>query len=167
MEPNYQKGVLYVYADGACDNKKGRNQMGIGVSIVYENHELLDYSSYEGLGTNNEAEYLALRVALVESQAIAAILKNDKFEVKSIIIMSDSQLIVNQYNGDWSCNMQSLIPFLNRCRAIRPSFPTKVMWIPREQNKRADFLSKRDLIRLGYREDKKLKKNGTQDKRHS
>lgn len=149
-------GSLKVYCDGACHNKQKdtdtHNQMGIGVSVQYDGEEVATLSKYIGDGTNNIAEYNALIEGLKLSREIRFLLMEEQFEVDEVVIHSDSQIIVNQYNGDWECREEVLKKLLNIALLIKLDFPIKVIWIPRKENSRADELSKKRLIDLGYRD---------------
>lgn len=57
--------------------------------------------------TNNHAEWLALREALLWL--------NERNVRQPIVIYSDSRLIVNQFNGCWACNFEHLLRLRDEC----------------------------------------------------
>jgi ribonuclease HI len=87
--------------------------------------------------TNNEAEYYALLKAL----ALAAERWTDKTTGKvldgvgGILIRSDSQLVVNQVNGEWRVEDSKLIELSEEARdSIKKLGPVRLEWVPREEN---------------------------------
>lgn len=85
--------------------------------------------------SGNVAEYMALR-------SLLAWLAENRF-VFNLDIHSDSQLVVNQMTGAWNCYDDALVSLRDACRALASRFPSVTYtWIPREQNREADVLSK-------------------------
>ena len=85
------------------------------------------------MGTNNEAEYLAL-IELLNSAI--------EYGVKKIRIYGDSNLVVSQVNGNWKAN-KKMILFKNRVEQLLKNFNEwSITYIPREQNKVADSLTR-------------------------
>lgn len=66
-----------------------------------------------GNGTNNQAEYAALVVALTWC------VKNN---VMNIVVMSDSLLMVNQVLGTYECLNEGLKPLLKRVKRLQKQF---------------------------------------------
>jgi ribonuclease HI len=85
--------------------------------------------------TNNLAEYTALLRALerVRDLEIASDLE----------VRGDSQLVINQATGEWSCNALNLRPLLARVHELTRGLRVAWHWVPREQNSEADALSRR------------------------
>lgn len=137
------------WVDGACDNNSPGRVMGIGVKIDVDGTNVLNLSDQVGQGTNNIAEYEALLRCL-------EVLPNYLSEqVKaSITIHSDSQLIVNQFNGVWACADPTLARYLEICKsyAAKIPIPFLLVWIPREENTGADVLSKEPLVEIRAQE---------------
>ena len=71
--------------------------------------------------TNNEAEYLAVIVALT------------KFP-EATEVCSDSQLVVRQLNGEYKVNKPELLYLWRRIQALLNNRKAKFIWIPREEN---------------------------------
>lgn len=94
--------------------------------------------------SNNIAEYHALLNALERA-------KREGWT--GCRIKSDSQLVVNQVNGDWRCNTPHLFELCSRAARLAAELKAQITWIPREQNERADHLSNvaYNKARLGVR----------------
>jgi len=75
--------------------------------------------------TNNEAEYRAVRYALCNIPRWA-----------NAEILSDSQLVVNQFNRQWAINDPKLRKCVKGCWEIVEMHRLRVTlkWVPREQN---------------------------------
>lgn len=86
------------------------------------------------VGTSNQSEYLAVIAAL---QALLA--RN----IKTALILSDSQLIVNQINGDYTTKNQTLRELRDICRSLIDLTSSEIRWIPREDNHAGHILEKR------------------------
>lgn len=114
---------MKVFIDGCCEPNPGK--MGIGI-----HNELFSISENAGEGTNNQAEYIALEKALLKLQELG---------IRDAEIYTDSQLVVNQMNGNWELKSATSLQFVPRLRKILNR--NRLVWIPREQNKEADFLS--------------------------
>jgi ribonuclease HI len=69
---------------------------------------------------------------------------------ESILIHGDSQLVINQMWGSWNMNKGAYIETAMKCRELLRQFSsTRGKWVQREQNERADELSKRALLAVG------------------
>jgi ribonuclease HI len=66
-------------------------------------------------------------------------------EKRAATICSDSQLVVNQFNGRYSVNDPDLQKLLQRVRQIieERDLDVELKWIPREQNRADSLLEKR------------------------
>lgn len=87
-----------------------------------------------GPGTNNEAEYSALLLALYHAAAAGA---------TELRVRSDSQLVVNQVNGKWAVREPHLREYaeeVRRCIRLLPVF--SIEWVRREENEDADRLTR-------------------------
>lgn len=83
--------------------------------------------------TNNRAEYLALYRLLLDIEF------NSKIDVRS-----DSQLVVNQFKGEWKTNNSELRRIGNLCHQIAKlkNLDIAISWVPRELNTFGKFLDK-------------------------
>jgi ribonuclease HI len=130
------------YVDGLCEPV---NPMGIASYgfIIYSAKRKVA----EGRGvvrakytSNNVAEYTA---------CISALEKAKELGFKRILVCSDSQLLVNQLNGNYSVRAEHLIPLYQKAQKLIESFEeAKFTWIPRSENREADLLS-----RIAYEEE--------------
>lgn len=85
---------LTIHTDGSCYHKDGR--MGLGIAW-FEDDELnpchtKGINKHQKVGTNNEAEYLAVINALLD-------LKREGHDAEEVLIVSDSELVINQINN--------------------------------------------------------------------
>lgn len=133
---------IEIYFDGACNNEKDSvSAMGIGVVAYKDGEEVHAYDELiDFKGTSNVAEwygcFCAFKIAFKLSEMYPGV---------EIYIYSDSQVIVNQYNGKFQINKDSFKGYYEKCwdltREMGRSFKT-LSWIPRTLNQRADELSK-------------------------
>jgi ribonuclease HI len=132
--------LITVYCDGSI---RGGNPGGYGYSgwIALDSEGNKLYEGSECLGSNaqmsnNVAEYKAVFLAL--QYLVKA------HQMNKLLVHSDSQLVINQLTGVWNCSESHLQILRNEVLLLSKKFPGVVFsWVPREQNKRADFLSKR------------------------
>lgn len=131
--------TLLSYIDGSCQGNPGAS--GYGVVVKDENGNTLEMlGNYIGKATNNIAEYQAL---------IACLQLTEKYAMDTLIIYSDSQLVVNQIKGLYKVKKEHLKELFDTVQNMisSVSYTVKIFHIPREQNKEADSLAKR-AIRL-------------------
>lgn len=119
---------IRVFTDGACQPNPGHK--GLGVVVEWQGKKPYILSKYAGEGTNNEAEYEALLEAL-------QIIRDE--HIKDSIIHSDSNLMVNQVNGNWACRDAKLKPLQfkaqKRIEWLKENgFKVELIYIPRELN---------------------------------
>ena len=126
-----------LYVDGAADLHT--KTAGIGGVFYRNGDELFSFSEYIGSATNNEAEYKALIKGLEESHNLNLI---------SIDILSDSELIVKQINGDYKVKNERMQKMNNKAINLLSKFNSwSITHIPREKNSVADKLSKDGMRR--------------------
>lgn len=137
-----------IHFDGACRNMPGIvSPMGLGIA-VFENKEYCEITSraigveeYNGEGTSNIAEWLAL----IEALKIAKSYREEDRNCK-ISIFGDSKLIVNQFNLLWRINEEKFLPLFKEARRLNVQARIgEIYWIKREYNTKADELSKLGL----------------------
>lgn len=122
--------------DGACLPSNPGN-MGIGCWLTDpDGGEVWHCSEFLGYGTNNIAEWTAL-VRLLQSAV-----ERKAFPLK---ITGDSQLIINQYNGEFAIRNPSFVSLAKRAWSLTKGRKVDILWVPRKQNKRADQLSESAL----------------------
>ena len=127
---------ITVFTDGGSRGNPGIS--GAGVFIVDEaGQEIYREYKYLGLKTNNEAEYLALNLAL-------AYLKNKLQKPVHITFKLDSKLVVEQMNKKWQIKEARLLALAEenwRILSLIPDASYEFVHVLREQNKTADFLA--------------------------
>ncbi len=123
---------IHLYIDGICRPNPG--EMGIG--IYFEDGT--EISEAVGEGTNNEAEYIALQRALEEVCSRG---------MENAVIHTDSQLLANQINGEWKIKSATSRKYVPRIISMMRDMNVRLEWLPREQNRMADKLSKKALVR--------------------
>jgi len=124
--------TIEIFVDGGSRGNPGPAGGGFA---VYSNGKLvLKGSEYFGEITNNQAEYLALRLALREVY--------DKFGDVKIKCYMDSQLVVEQMNGNYKVKSANIQPIFAEIQRITDQFKGfSIEHIKREQNKMADKLA--------------------------
>ncbi len=127
-----QEARLILRVDGAARGNPGH--AGIGGTISNESgHEHLSFNEYIGKATNNVAEYSALIFGLREAA---------KLKSNSIIIYSDSELLVQQLNGFYKVKNAGLKPLFKEAKRLLSSYiGVTISHIPREENSEADKLA--------------------------
>lgn len=123
---------LIFYIDGASQGNPGPS--GIGVVVCDAGGSVIEnISEYIGESTNNVAEYNALIAALEEG-----LVKKSN----SIIINTDSELLVKQLNGEYKVKNDELKQLFSRVQRLLKGFKqVQVNHIDRSQNKGADKLA--------------------------
>ena len=121
-----------VRVDGASRGNPG--PAGIGAVVEFGGSAApKELCAYIGETTNNVAEYRALLMALEEAGRHAA---------SSLTVLSDSELLVRQLNGVYKVKAPHLKPLHEEARRRLRAFPgVRILHVPREENRRADFLA--------------------------
>lgn len=127
---------LEIYTDGACWGNPG--PAAIGAVIKNEEHErLVEISQYIGYGTNNQAEYLAVVVAL---KAAA------NFNADELTLYLDSELIVKQLAGKYRVKSALLRPLYNEASDLSRRFKNlSIYHIGHDKNEEAHRLAQAAL----------------------
>ncbi|PIZ71878.1 ribonuclease H [Candidatus Peregrinibacteria bacterium CG_4_10_14_0_2_um_filter_43_11] len=124
--------TIEIYVDGGSRGNPGK--AGGGFVIFKAGKEMTRGKEYFGEKTNNQAEYLALRLALREAY--------DRFADSTIKCFMDSQLVVEQMKGNYKVKSENIKALHNEVCRIADQFKSfNIMHIHREQNKRADQLA--------------------------
>jgi ribonuclease HI len=113
--------LMIIHIDGGGMRPDGT---GSGYAYFNETSGKQGVRRRDGL-TNNQSEYRALAYALLNAKRGSA-----------VEILSDSQLIVNQFNGKYAVRDPDLKHQLARVRAIirERDLQVTVKWVPRSQN---------------------------------
>ncbi|MYL34751.1 reverse transcriptase-like protein [Pontibacillus yanchengensis] len=144
----FMKGIqtephkITVYFDGGFNVET--YQSGLGCAIYYhqnrKSYRLRKNALIDELDSNNEAEYAALHLAIQELGLL---------NVANIPItfVGDSQVVLNQLNGEWPCMEEELTKWADRVEhdlenlGITPSYKL----VSRKGNKEADQLASQAL----------------------
>lgn len=125
-----------VFSDGGSRGNPGPSASGF-VILDMEDNVLVDKGVYLGITTNNQAEYMALKLALEECR---------KMEIKEAQVYLDSLLVVNQIKGIFKVKNRDLWPIHDAIKQLMKQF-RKITFshVPREFNKLADAAVNRAL----------------------
>jgi len=140
---------LKINIDGAC---RGNPGPGSSAAIIRDADGKLikEVAKHLGTCTNNQAEFFALEMAL--SQALA--MNADEAD-----IFSDSQLLVNQYNGIYRVKNPALAEFMREIKIKASKFRRITLThVPREQNGAADRRANLELDRAAKEQKEEAEK---------
>jgi ribonuclease HI len=129
---------LVAYVDGGSHGNPGPS--GVGVVIQDISGGKFSFAKWIGHHDNNVAEY----VALLEALQIALTMK-----AKTLRVFSDSEVVVRQMNGIYSCKSPRLYSLNWTCRKLARSLDFSITRIPREENHEANHLANRAARSLG------------------
>lgn len=129
METRGEPGCR-VWIDGAARGNPGEAAFGVFIRRGTERDE---FGGYLGHATNNVAEYTALIAAL----AYAA-----HHGIDQLTVLSDSQLLVRQVNGEYRVKAANLRPLFHRVLELRRSLRGfSIAHVRREENRDADRIA--------------------------
>jgi ribonuclease HI len=127
---------LVAYVDGGCLGNPGPS--GIGVVISGCANGPIRIAKWIGHQDNNVAEY----AALMEALQYAVSLKAQKLHV-----YSDSQVVVRQMTGQYTCRSPRLYSLHWTCRKLARALTFSISHVPRESNAEANGLAQSALRR--------------------
>lgn len=154
-------GAVELHFDGACEDGPDGPIAAYGFTIrgaglIHDDFGLAVPPGHPR-STNNVAEY---------SGAICGLewLLRRGYSGE-VVVLGDSQLVVRQMNGEYQVRAEHLVPYHERLRQLAASFrAVEFRWVPREENGRADELSKRG-VELGRRESLSARSNSERSAR--
>ena len=138
---NYKQNIIFnVYTDGATvgNNEKLGSVKEVGLGFYIKELKVGAGKKTNGI-SNNEAEFKALIWCM-------------KFliskEVKKVCFYLDSKIVVNRANGKRPKKLkyknERMDAFQDDVLNLSKKFEyTKFKWVPREENKEADYFSKK------------------------
>jgi ribonuclease HI len=130
-----------MYIDGAARGNPG--PAAYAVVLVRPGAPTVEESQTIGTATNNVAEY----TALIEGLVLAV-----ELGVRSLAVLSDSELLVKQMNGEYRVKNPELHELYQEAKRLTRGFEkVTISHIRREQNKRADELGNAALDGRPYR----------------
>ena len=121
---------LVAYVDGGSLGNPGPS--GIGVVIEGSAGGTIRIARSIGRQDNNVAEY----VALLEALQCALELK-----ARALHVYSDSQVVVRQMRGEYSCRSPRLYSLNWICRKLARSLQFSISHVPRDKNREANSLA--------------------------
>ena len=130
--------MILGYFDGLCEPKNPGGIATFGYVILLEDGRTvkgygLASKPYSPDSTNNVAEYTGLICLLEEMK---------RLNIRNPLIRGDSQLVVRQLKGEYKVKSKRILPLYVRAMELLNELGGKVEWVPREQNKIADELSR-------------------------
>jgi len=134
------KNSFLIYTDGGSRGNPGPSAIG---AVVGEK----EYGESIGHTTNNIAEYSAVIFSLKKAKQL---LGNKKAGDTEIELRTDSQLLVNQLNGEFKIKDKGLQPLFIEIWNLKQDFKNvKFIHVTRDKNKNADRLVNKALDTLG------------------
>jgi len=140
-----EKDKIIIYCDGGSRGNPGPAAAAFIITKANSEFRIknYEYSKFLGTATNNEAEYQAAIFAL---KKVKQLIGKEKAEKENIEIRMDSELIVNQLNGEYKIKEKTLAPFFIEIWNLKQDFgEVKFVQVPREENKEADRLVNKEL----------------------
>lgn len=117
--------MLDVYCDGGCNNVTRSGAYGSFAIMLSDDMFLKIRYELPECHTSNEAEYQIL-IELLKS----CIDKNHT----EIRIHSDSKLVVNQVNGQWRVDKETLLQRNKLAKELKKQFKHfELIWVPRKE----------------------------------
>lgn len=124
---------LTINTDGGARGNPGPAGAGVFIRDADTGEVVEEHAKYLGRTTNNQAEYRAVILGLERALALGS---------KDVEIVTDSELLVRQANGDYKVKNPDIakrfLEMKNLCTQIGY---VKFRHVKRELNKRADALS--------------------------
>lgn len=129
--------LLVIEADGGARGNPGPAAFGALVYRADTKEIIFEIGKTIGVATNNVAEYQGLIAGLTAVREI-----NPEAFVQ---VRMDSKLVVEQMSGNWKVKHENIKPLVMKARSIISTEQVKYIWIPREENHRADALLNKAL----------------------
>ena len=146
--------MLRIFTDGACRGNPGHSAIAF-IILNEKNQVYKEHSEYAGVGTNNQAEYNAL---------ISALKTAKEFGI-DIQCYSDSNLLVNQMNGQWRIKHPNMKPLWRKAVELKTKF-RKVSFthVPRTNTyiQRVDELANITLDKIAQTNDEPVENSNHQ-----
>lgn len=118
--------------DGSGNSPKG-SSAGCVIAVADSGSVIAERSKVLPLCSNNVAEYEGVILTLETAISL---------EAEDLTIRSDSQLIVNQTNGEWKVKQDDLRSLRDKVWELGKQITgdLQIVWVRREKNHRADHL---------------------------
>ena len=131
-----QSHTWTVFIDGASRRNPGKS--GAGIFMQKDGEIVCKEGFYLGIKTNNQAEYLALLLALYFIDQYAS-------SSDTIRIASDSELLVKQMKGLYRIKNEGLQPLHRLAQSYLTKYPIELLHVFRNNNTEADALANKGL----------------------
>jgi len=136
---------IFINTDGGSRGNPGPAAIG----VVFSNEEgevIHQYEECIGKATNNEAEYQAIIKAL-ELLLKSKWFSENNIAEKEVICRLDSQLVVEQINGNYKIKQDHIKLLIAQVRQMIAQMHLNISFVhvPREENKLADKLVNKAL----------------------
>lgn len=133
---------VVVHFDGACEPARGGGVATFGYVVegvgLHHEESGLAVRPYSPHATNNVAEYVAA------IRALEWLLRHGF--AGEVVLSGDSQLLVRQMHGEYAVRADHLKAYHEHLRQLAARFRrAEFRWVPREENARADALTKQAL----------------------
>lgn len=143
-----------IYVDGASRGNPGPSGAGIYIYNKTEEKVLGKEGFYLGKKTNNQAEYLALVLASI---MLRTLIKDAGNQAVSVLIVSDSELLIKQMQGFYRVKNPALQELKERIDSLLFGIHHNFKHVLRERNIMADALANqgvdhKKLIPFSFRE---------------
>ena len=122
--------ALVAYVDGGSHGNPGPS--GIGIVIQSGEGRNVRIAKWIGWHDNNVAEYVALLEAIQYALRCKA---------KTLHVFSDSQVVVRQMSGEYTCRSSRLYSLNWLCQKLARSLEFSIAHIPRRDNTEANRLA--------------------------
>ena len=126
--------TLYVYTDGASRGNPGESASGYLI-LDYRDKQLAKRVFYNGVCTNNVAEYKAIIAALKKAVAMAN-------EGEELVLRSDSELVVNQLSGNYRVKDAKLRVLNTEAKRLLKKFGKRELLAVRRENRHISAVDK-------------------------
>jgi ribonuclease HI len=124
---------LIIYFDGGSRGNPGPASAGIVIHDADSGKAVHEAGHFLGRCTNNVAEYQGLLRSLKQAQTLGG---------ESLVIHSDSELLVRQITGQYRVKSPDLKPLYEQAMVLLRGFGQwKIQHVRREKNQRADELA--------------------------
>ena len=127
---------ITIHIDGAARGNPG--PAGAGIYGVYKHKAVIKKGLYLGEKTNNQAEYLALVLALLYVHELC---ETENITTAPLHIFSDSELLVRQMTGVYKIKNKDLATLKRFIDLHLKKYTYQFTHVMREKNKEADKLA--------------------------